>query len=173
MNKIEPWKLWLSPILLVYSCVLFLGVAPKNQFSSMIIQWILPVSENLGLSQSWELFAPEIDKHNLQIYAFVRFADGATIMVPLPEDEEFPQRALHFKMRQWLHDLVPRTGAIWPETAIFVARRHYSADNPPALVSLACVWSEIPNPHQMKAGVTPKSGSFTFYTRAFRPEELE
>ncbi len=179
MNKIESWKLWLSPILCVYSCLLFLSVAPANPISACVVPLFVPAADVLGLSQSWELFAPDLDKANIQIYAFITFADGQTIMEALPGDEAFPNRALHFKLRQWLHDLVPRMSAIWPDTAVYVARLHQNAENPPTLVSLVCRWKAIEPPLNSVGAVTsqfvkaPKSGAFSFYTRAFRPEELQ
>lgn len=179
MNKIESWKLWLSPILFAYSCLLFLSVAPPNPISACVVPPFIPIADVLGLSQSWELFAPDINKSNIQIYAFITFADGQTIVEPLPGDEPFPQRALHFKLRQWLHDLVPRMSAIWPETAMYIARLHKDSKNPPTLVSLVCHWSAIDSPFNSDRSETsrvenaPKAGTFSFYTRAFRPEELQ
>lgn len=181
MNKIGSWKLWLSPILFAYSCVLLLSVAPSNPISRFVLPPFVPLFDSLGLSQSWELFAPDLDKTNIQIYAFITFADGQTLMDPLPSDEPFPQRALHFKLRQWMHDLVPRMNAIWADTATYVVRLHKNVENPPTLVSLVCRWTAISPPQQ--SVVSPgkqsayssgrQSGSFTFYTRAFRPEELQ
>lgn len=172
MSSIEKWKLFLSPFLFLYCSILFLFVVPPNVVSSSVIPVLEPIYDSLGLSQSWRLFAPEVDNRNTQIFALITFADGQTAMLPLPENEPFPQRALHFKQRQWLHDLVPRMNSIWPETAEYVALKNWNENNPPTLVSLVCAWTQIRTPAEKSDGKHAKAGVFTFYTRAFAPQEL-
>ncbi|HEU4751537.1 MAG TPA: hypothetical protein VFU47_00430 [Armatimonadota bacterium] len=113
---------------------------PLRQAFGPYLAWV-------GLWQGWALFSPNPSSRNPALRAEVRFRDGSRVAWTPPLSFSGPfGDARRERFRKWAHDRIPQDShaALWPETALYVARLYGNPANPPARVDLWRSWQEVP-----------------------------
>jgi len=131
-----------------------------------------------GLWQRWNVFAPDPKNWNQYLTATIVFADHSKKVWEFPRMERFDvlSRMQKERYRKWSHEGVNdfSQSRIWPDTARYIARLNYSAQNPPVMISLTRHWSWIPapvgGPHRE---IKDAGGQYTFFTYAVSPQDLQ
>ena len=135
-------------------CVLLTsGLPTLHPAQDALRETLDSVVDAVGLWQSqWELFAPEPDKVNVRVVAFVEFADGVTGGWKSPDWQTLSgaARFRHFRLAEFVDGirLDSHRGA-WPAFARWVAREVQHPDGgaaPPVRVTLWRYWVVIPEP---------------------------
>lgn len=123
-----------------------------------------PVWQGIGFWQQWALFAPDVSNFSSRIFALIKYTDGSE------ETYDFGQGKRHefsgWKLRQLIHDLVPRDRSTWKDVCLFVLRQRSSRDKIPKQISLNCRIKPIVN-------VSDESQSLkTFFVYEVLPGDL-
>ena len=119
--------------------------------------------DTVGLSQIWNVFAPDPVSQKVDLSADVEFADG-THAIWRPPHRRALDAALGYPWEMWAARAVrDDRSALWAPAARWIARR---AGDHVVRVTLRRRWSDVPTP-----GTRPTAGTqeFGFYTLDLRP----
>jgi hypothetical protein len=134
---------------------------------------IAPYMNLSGLTQGWNLFAPEPQSINAYLVAEITYRDGQirTWNFPMPQDYGYFRRYFMARQLKWSADnlRLDENAALWPDAARYVARLNNQPDNPPAKVALIRHWMFIPPPESGQPGTWYQ---FTFFNYSVTPGDL-
>jgi len=123
-----------------------------------------------GFEQSWQMFSPNPDTHDLDIVAHVTLQNGQTRdwRFPRMRDMGYAARYEHERMRKFL-EIANYNETLWPPMAVYAARQ---CDNipgsPPVGVTLTRFVRDVPPPgHPL-----PPYTRTPFFQTALTPQEL-
>ncbi len=134
---------------------------------------IAPYMDLSGLTQGWDLFAPEPLSMNAYLVAEIAYRDGQTRTwrFPLPQDYGYYRRYFMARRMKWGADALrlDEDAALWPDAARYVARLNNLPNNPPATVTLVRHWSMIEPPMSGRPETWQQS---TFFKYTVLPGDL-
>jgi hypothetical protein len=100
----------------------------------------------VGLHQSWDVFAPDPLHQETDFAAVVTFADDTTITWR-PPHASAPVAVRSHRWELWQDRVLSDDySPWWDDAARFIADQHRSADRRPVRVALVRRWSDLPPP---------------------------
>ena len=127
---------------------------------------IAPYMHLSGLTQGWNLFAPEPQSMNAYLIADITYRDGQTRewKFPVPQDYGYFRRYFMARQLKWSADnlRLDENSGLWPDAARYVARLNNVPENPPATVTLIRRWSFIEPPQSGKADTWQQYAFFKY-----------
>lgn len=149
------WGRWcITVFILVHLYIMVFWGLPGSRFRSYMVQPVQDYVLKSGLWHSWDMFSPDPLAMNYRIHAQVFFQDGSLTIWEFPRMEKlgYFERYRKERFRKWRERVRQDSyGAIWDDTARFIARLHNSPTNRPVRVILVRQWEGIPAP-QFEAG---------------------
>lgn len=126
-----------------------------------------------GLTQDWNLFAPEPSSINAYLVAQITYRDGQKKAwnFPMPQDYGYYRRYFMSRRLRWSSDnlRMDKNAVLWPDAARYVARVNNDPKNPPVTVELVRHWSLIAPP---MSGQRETWSESTFFTYTVLPGDL-
>jgi hypothetical protein len=120
------------------------------------------------------VFAPDIDKFNLDVSAIVTLANGTRISWELPDLQkaDLIEKMKLAHLRKYLQDNLafPQYRLLCPDACRYVARAVSTTKNPARSVSLIMKWTDIPLPGDRSQA---SHHAATMYAYTVRPEDLQ
>ncbi len=123
-----------------------------------------------GFEQSWQMFAPNPDTHDLTVVARVTFQNGQTRdwRFPRMRDMGYGARYQRERMRKFL-EIADYHETLWPGMARYAARACNTVPgNPPVAVTLVRYLRDVPPPGH----VLPPYTQQEFFRAIIAPQEL-
>lgn len=123
-----------------------------------------------GFEQSWQMFSPNPDTHDLDIVAHVTYQHGQTRdwHFPRMRDMGYAARYRRERMRKYL-EIANYNEALWQPMAFYAAREcDTRPGNPPVGVSLVRLMRDVPPPGHALPPYTRQE----FFRTPIPPQEL-
>lgn len=158
----------------------FLATVFVILYLSSIAMWLIPSTysnsvprhiKNLclfcGLWQNYAVFSPP-RKINLDLAAFIQFADGTQEIWEFPRMEKLDlwSRVQNERYRKYGYDHLnsDRDAELRPDFAKYLAREKYSTKRKPETILLVRHWAKIPPPQRgIREKLPPHSNTFMFF----------
>jgi hypothetical protein len=164
-------------LVLFLSAVVIDTVPPVSPLHQRLKDAIDPVLDATGLWQeSWQLFAPQVDRINVMVSAKIRYDDGTSVTWRSPDWLKMSiwQRVIGFRDMELIDNIrLDKNRAAWASFADYLAGTVAHPSNPGAMpveVKLVRHWAYVPRP---EAGIAPfgerlpYEGRYLFYTREY------
>lgn len=139
---------------------------------------VRPIELALGLDQNWKLFSPELRGMNFHSQAIITFRDGTMKFHEFPRVEkmEFFKKIRREKISKFLNDCFPWASneVFLPDTARHIARGNWDPENPPATITFAYNWVDLPkfNKFIKQDELPEQTNRYTFFSYRVQPEDL-
>jgi hypothetical protein len=127
-----------------------------------------------GLSQKWNLFAPNTYTENVYVNAEITFQNGQTkLWAPQrPVMLGYIARYLKAHYRKFLDERLPFHAHVWPDAARYIARLYRNETSPPKIVRLIQHSLPIPGPFQSVLTELPAPTSKVLFVYSVLPSDL-
>jgi hypothetical protein len=141
----------ISAFLLFHICAISVWCLPFRLPASTAFKGLIrPYMLWSGLFQNWNMFAPDPLMLNGFVEAEIVFRDGKTGRWSFPRTEQLGLADRYFKerYRKFANEYLrmDANSGLWPDAAVYIARRNYQPSNPPVIVLLYRYWSLIRPP---------------------------
>ena len=125
-----------------------------------------PLLEATGLSQTWNLFAPNPRRSTLRLQARLTYADGSQSVWEQPDGDPFVSEYRSYRWRKWASNMMSdRRQALWPQVARWVAENHRRDGQLPTEVVLVRRFYFAPAPGSGEDEVPPWSDDVLYVAR--------
>ena len=146
-----PVRFLISGFIVFHILATLLWVLPDNALRQQLLALPQKYISNVGLWQSWGMFAPEPSDLNLYLTAVITYRDGSQREWEWPRPEKLDLFTRYRKERYRKFTEYGRMDSysyIWPSMAQFAAQQAPSRDpaNPPVRVQLWRHWWFVPRP---------------------------
>ena len=176
-KKPRPWKRWFAVTFVSFHIVaIFLFAIPINIWPAGAVRdLIVPYMRCIGMTETWDMFAPNPKSEEQFLKAIVTTTGGRTEVYSFPRMEELSLRERYSKERYRKFSesvLCNDCAALWPDIEKGIARREVLPHDTPDKVILV----KFASPIDPKTGLlgTEASAKPTVLTELFvRPEDLQ
>ncbi len=149
---------------------------PNSLLVSRLSAALSPYMHGVGLSQGWNMFAPNPLARNIYIEANITYRDGHSRVwrFPLMQDYGYYRRYFKERYRKWECDyLAHNYPEIFPDAARYAARLNNLPGDPPVVVQLVRSWSQIAPPPARGRPRRPEPWHHEmFFTYFVQPRDL-
>ncbi len=144
---------WRRPLITIFILLHLYVMAfwglPPSRFRSYMVAPIARYVLHSGLWHSWDMFSPDPQSMNFNLYAEVYFQDGSVKLWEFPRMEKlgYWERYQKERFRKW-RDRVRQDiySSVWNDTARYIARLHNTGPNKPVRVVMVRQWEPVPPP---------------------------
>lgn len=166
----------LNVLLVVHLLVLTIWLLPYHlSLVQMLVPpegggWVRDYVVWSGVEQSWQMFSPNPDTHDLDVVAHVTYKSGQARdwHFPRMRDLGYADRYRHERMRKFL-EIADYNETLWQPMARYAARQcDTRAGDPPVQVALTRLIRDVPPPGRTAAPYTRQE----FFRTTFAPQEL-
>lgn len=117
---------------------------PSSALKSTLQPIVTPYLVTAGLTQSWQLFAPDPRQTSLEIYARIEYDDGTEARWELPGGDVIGSYR-SYRWRKWARELrLDRNSEMWEPAARYLAGLHATGGKTPTSVTLVRRWAPVP-----------------------------
>ncbi|HEV2069109.1 MAG TPA: hypothetical protein VGR26_04880 [Acidimicrobiales bacterium] len=153
---------WLvSGFLVVTLAALLVWNLPASELRSLGLPFAEPYINATGLTQTWNLFAPDPLRHSRELVAHVHYDDGRSVSWRPPQGGPW---LAQYRTYRWYAQVarlrLDRSRPRWEPFAAWVARIHEAPGRKPVRVELVRRWRELAPPGGGPGGAWEES---TFY----------
>ena len=133
---------------LVFTLVaIIISNLPPSALRKSSLPVVQPLLDTTGLSQNWNLFAPNPRRSTLRLEARIDYADGTSSVWRTPISDSFVGTYRAFRWRKWASYVVSDSRrALWPHAANWLADIHTRGGKVPVRVTLYRQFFFAPKP---------------------------
>ena len=154
--------------------ILIDGLPSTSLFHGRLKRVVDPLLDASGLwQQSWQLFAPEVDKMNVRMSATFRYVDGEERAWQSPDwpDMGSLEKFVRFREMEFVDAVRQDANAgAWASYARFLERRYGHPNKELSSITLRRHWVTVPPPtagdRQTRQWPLPMEGSYTIWQSA-------
>lgn len=140
---------------------------PSSELRRQTLPLVRPVLDSTGLSQNWNLFAPDPRNSTLRLAARMTYPDGTTVEWHQPESDPVVGPYRLYRWRKFANNaLSDRRAHLWPGLAAWLARNHPRDGDAPTEVVLLRQFYFAPEPGSGERGRPPWREDVLYRTRA-------
>jgi hypothetical protein len=171
----NPVLRWMKVLFIAFHlCVIVSWAIPGVSVFHIWRIWTGPYVSWIGLSQSWDLFAPDPLRTSHHVEARITYQDGRRAIWSFPRADRLGvwQRTLKMRYRKLMdHLALDQSSALWPDVARFVARHTDTHGKRPQTVELIRYASTVLPPGRANRG-PQQWHSAIFFTYHVTPADL-
>jgi hypothetical protein len=155
--------------------ILFRAMPPVIPALQKMNSFTRPDMVVAGLSQKWNLFAPNTYTENIYVNAAVTLRNGQTkIWAPQrPIMLGYIDRYFKAHYRKFLDERLPFHAHVWPDSARYIARLYRNEPSPPTIVRLIRHSFPIPAPFQGALAESSAPMSKVLFVYSVAPNDLK
>jgi hypothetical protein len=136
-----------SALLVATVAALIIWNLPSSELKSVALPAAQPYIGATGLTQGWNLFAPDPLDRSREMVAFIHYADGTSASWRPPRGGPW---LAPYRTYRWYAEIarlrLDRNSERWEPFAAWVARSHDHGGRQPARVDLVRRWQDIAPP---------------------------
>lgn len=140
-------RVLISAVLICTLVAILISNLPPSELRKSALPIAQPLLDASGLSQNWNLFAPNPRRSTLRLEARIDFADGTSAVWRTPISDSFVGTYRAFRWRKWASYVVSDSRrALWPHAAAWLAQIHTREGKAPVRVTLYRQFFFAPKP---------------------------